>query len=166
MALRKTEISVVISTVEYDQNDVADPATRTVVVDYQRVLSAGTGGNQADRAYVDRSRTYTASTAVDHDLNTYTDSFGNASQAIAKARVVCFRSETTTSGQSFQVGGDSASGPVFGAAADYAIVGPDGLFLLVNPIDGYTVTATTGDIVQITPPAAAVAGTLIIAGSS
>lgn len=166
MASKRTTISVLITQQEYDANDVADPATRTTSLDYQITLPSGTGQVQADRTYVERSDAFVASTAEDEDLAGYTDSFGASAQTIAKVRMIAFRAENTVAGQAWQLGGDAASVPLFGAAADYLNVGPNGLVLIVNPIDGYTVTATTGDIIQVTPPAVACSATLIVAGSS
>lgn len=166
MASKRTTISVLITEQEYDQNDVADPATRTTSLDYQVTLPLGTGQVQADRAYVSRSGAYVASTAQDHDLNPFTDSFGNGSQSIAKLRLLAFRAENTVAGQTWTILGDANSVPILNTAATTMNVGPNGLVLIVNPIDGYTVTAATGDIIQATPPAAATSATLIAAGSS
>jgi len=59
---------------------------------------------------------------------------------------------STTAPDVLHVGGDANAVPLFGAVADYQIVGPGGVLLLVNPTDGWAVTATTGDIIEIANP--------------
>jgi hypothetical protein len=64
------------------------------------------------------------------------------------------------------VGGDANSVPVFGAAADFAKIGPQGFFLAVNPVDGWTVTAATGDVVEVNHNAGTWDHAVILAGRS
>lgn len=165
MPVIRTVVDVRI-TVIHEGTSTYDPPVSEVVAEYHAELPSGTGQGQIDRAYIDE-RTYTASTAVDHDVNTYTDKVGTASQAIGgKTKLIMLRTKNTTAGEQWQLGGDTNAIPVFGAAAHYAKLGPNGLILIVDPIDGIATTAGTGDIMQVTPPAAAVAGQLIVAGTS
>lgn len=164
MPVTRTVVDVRV-TVIHEGSSTYDPPVSEVVADYHVEFPQGTGQGQIDRAYIDE-RTYTASTAVDHDVITYTDKVGGTSQTLAKTKMILLRTKNTTSGEQWQIGGDAASIPVFGAAADYLKLGPNGLLLWVDPVDGITNTATTADIVQVTPPAAAVVGQLIVAGTS
>jgi len=45
-------------------------------------------------------------------------------------------------------------------------VGPDGYLLVWSPIDGYAVTATSADILQIDPGANTIAYDIVIIGTS
>ena len=164
MAVRKLVINVNVEVQEVGDDAFGSPPPRSTVISYQAEIPQGTGSNAVNLAYVDERR-YTASTAVDHDLAPYDDFQGN-SKTIAKAKMIAFQTRNLTSGEQWQIGGDANSVPVFGAAADYLKLGPNGLFLWIDPIDGISVTAGTGDIVQVTPPAAAAVGKLVVVGSS
>ena len=165
MPVKRITVDVVVRVEEVKTVTYGDAPVNEIVIDYHKTFLTGTGQGQADRVYADE-RQYTASTAVDHDVNTYTDTFGTASQAVAKVKLVAVHTKNTTSGQQWQIGGDANSVPLFGAAADYLKLGPEGLLLWVDPIDGIASTASTGDIIQVAPPAAAAVAEVVVAGSS
>jgi hypothetical protein len=165
MAVRKTTVQVRIIVEEYDEGETYTPVGATREIAYNAVFTEGTGQGQANRALYD-DRQYTASTAVDLDVNTYTDDFGQSKAIAGKMRLLAVRTHNTGTGEQWQVGGDTNSIPVFGAAPDYLKLGPNGLLLWVDPIDGITCTAGTGDIMQITPPAVAARAQTLIVGSA
>ncbi|AMV18259.1 hypothetical protein [Planctomyces sp. SH-PL14] len=67
----------------------------------------------------------------------------------AKVYAVEIVNLSTTTGQNIQIGGDTNHVPLFGAPADYLTIGPNGVFLAANCLDGWTVTASTGDVIKI-----------------
>lgn len=67
----------------------------------------------------------------------------------SKVYAVLIQNLSVTTGQNIQIGGDSNHVPIFGAGADYATIGPGGFFYVTSTIDGWTVTAGTGDILKI-----------------
>ena len=119
------------------------------VKEYILNLATGTGANQADLIWSD-----TRSLAITtEDLNldaTLTDSFGTAI-TWAEITGMLFIVNTTTSGVYIKVGGKGATAFFTWAKtnADFVKVGPGGCFLLTSPVDGYAVTTSTADILQI-----------------
>jgi hypothetical protein len=133
-------------------------------ISFDKLLQGGTGQNQLNKAYID-NRAYASATAIDHDLVTFTDKYGVAN-TLTTMKLLALQPKNTTSGEQWQLGGDAANIICFGAVGDYLKVGPAGLILVVDPIDGIAVTATTADIMQVTPPTATnPVATLIVAGS-
>ena len=59
---------------------------------------------------------------------------------------------STTAADKVHLGVNAASVPIFGAAADYVIIGPQGCALLCNPTDGWVVTSSSADIIEIANP--------------
>lgn len=51
-------------------------------------------------------------------------------------------------------------------ATDIVHVGPGGILILTSPVDGYAVTAATGDILKIDSGAATINYTIVIWGRS
>lgn len=130
--------------------------------------ASGTGANQADLVFHD-TRTLALSTAEDLDLagGGLTDQFGTA-LAFAKVKALLIKSAAANGGN-LEVGGDTASVPLFGAAADFIIVKPGGYLFLVAPAAaGYAVTPTSADIIQIANADGAASATydIVIIGTS
>ena len=50
-----------------------------------------------------------------------------------------------------QVGGSASNGfnTWVGAAGDLVTLGPGGIMLIVNPLDKYAITASTGDLLKV-----------------
>jgi hypothetical protein len=67
----------------------------------------------------------------------------------AKVYAVFVKNLATLTGRNIQIGGDSAHVPIFGATNDLITIGPKGVLLAANCLDGWAVTATTGDILKI-----------------
>jgi hypothetical protein len=127
-------------------------------------LAHGTGAGQVDLLYRDTGAPGSGTT-TDIDLaGSLTDQYGDA-VVFAKVKLLWFRSPSTNT-VNFTLFGDAASVPFLGTAATTHIVTPGGLLVMYNPT-GFAVTATTGDILQITVGAAASQSyQLIIAGTS
>jgi hypothetical protein len=90
--------------------------------------------------------------AVELDLaGTLVDAIGQAC-VFATVYAIYIRNRSTTTTDKVHIGGDDASIPLFGAVADYLILPANGVFLVTSPIDGWTVTATSADILEISNP--------------
>jgi hypothetical protein len=90
------------------------------------------------------------------------DLFGDAC-VFAKVYSLLVINLATATTKVVHVGGDSNHLPIFGAGADYAIVGPKGAFQVSSCLDGWTVTAGTGDIVKVANPGGGTAISVAIA---
>lgn len=109
----------------------------------------GTGANQANVIWSDR-RTLTASTTEDLDFagGGLTDAFG-AAIAPTKIRMVLVVSASSNV-QNITLFGDANSVPLLNTAATTVTLQPKGVYLFTAPTAaGVTVTATTGDIIQV-----------------
>lgn len=125
----------------------------------------GTGSSQVDRVFSD---TRSAAAAVDTlDLaGVLTDAFG-ATLTFAKVTGIIIKNKETATGKKLTLGGNANPFlPIFGDATDKLIVGPGGVLVLTGPVDGYAVTAGTGDKLDIDPGANTVAYDIIILGRS
>lgn len=123
----------------------------TLSQQFQNALTVGTSSNQVDRMFRER-KTVSASGTVSYDLTALTDRLGQ-SVSFAKIRGILIYNRETTAGLKLNVGGNAAAlATHVGDASDVIVVGPGGLLLLTSPVDGYAVTATTADILDIENP--------------
>lgn len=130
------------------------------------VLSQGTGNNQADTVFAD-NRTLAGSATEDLDLagGSLSDPVGVA-LTFATVKAILVRAGAGNGGN-IVVGGDINDAPLFSDATDKIPVLPGGTFLWVAPSTGITITASTGDILQIeNTDAAAATYDIIIIGTS
>lgn len=140
-------IKLDIEIVESYTGDLGNPG-KTHRVSKDVVFVNGNGSGQFNKVHSDIA-TAAAGNPVEYDVaGVVTDAQG-AAITMAKLGMIYAENRGTTSGDLMYVGGDANSVPVFGAAADFLKVGPQGFALIVNPIDGWTVTGATGDIVEI-----------------
>lgn len=128
-----------------------DLVSATAPLSYKKSadLASGVAANQADRIFSD-TRTLTASSTEDLDVSggALTDAFG-ATYTIAKLKmlIVCASSANTNNVVIF---GDANSVPVLNTAATTHAIKPGGCAIFFDPsLGGFTVTATTGDIIQV-----------------
>lgn len=145
-----------------------DIGTGTHAVDknYRTTFTNGTGANQANMMWTD-TRTISGSGSDDIDLaGVLTSAFGTTITFTSIKGIVIQAS--SSNGDSISVGGDAtaALANLFAAVNDEIVVAPGGTFAIVNPnADGYAVTASTADILEITNlDAAAVTYDIIIIG--
>lgn len=109
----------------------------------------GTGANQANCLWHDQ-RTLSTASGENLDLTALTNAFGVAT--FTKVKAILIAAVTTDTGYTLQIGGDANSIPIFGAVADYIILGAGGVLLWIDPVDGRTVTGATGDILKVYNP--------------
>lgn len=136
------------------------------VAEFVAQYTSGTGSNKVNRVW---SGTNSSSSASTYDLQ------GSALLSAADGSAVTFpivvgmmiRNRSTTAGQYITVGAGSAPWITWlGASGDAVVVGPSGVLILVSPIDGYATTATTGDILTVTPATGTITHDVILLGRS
>ena len=138
----------------YIDIDISGPTDGVRLQDslaYEKVITDGTGVDQLGQVFFDKARSL-AATNEDLDMNgaTNKDSFLQ-SMALAQMGLVYVRNKDTTAGHTITVSQPAANGipGPFIAASDGIILGADGLFLWVSPTDKVTVTAATGDLINV-----------------
>lgn len=129
----------------------ADGLAQTISIDKTYLWTDGTGSNQLGTAFYDASRAL-ATTNEDIDVTgsaTYT-SLGAALDMNAVGLIYLENLDTDT-GDKFTITQPAANGVpgIFKAASDGIDVGPGGVFLWISPIDKATVTAGTGDLINV-----------------
>jgi hypothetical protein len=112
-------------------------------------MASGVAANQADRVFSDQ-RTLTASSTEDLDVSggALTDP-GGAAFTITKLKmlIVCASSSNTNN---VVILGDANSVPILSTAATTLAIKPGGCAAVFDPsLGGYTVTNSTGDVIQV-----------------
>lgn len=121
----------------------SDGISQRVDISYEKTFTDGTGTNQCQNFWFDESRALNATNET-LDLDGLTDFQGATMTPNAAVKVMFFQNASTTAAELLTLGGGDFASWV-GDATDKVKVGPAGILLLVNPIDGYTITASTGD---------------------
>ena len=153
-------IKLDIEIVESYTGDLGNPG-KTHRVSKDVVFVNGNGSGQFNKVHSD-----IASATTDYDVaGVVTDAQG-AAITMSKLGMIYAENRGTTSGDMMYVGGDANSVLFCGAAADFVKIGPQGFALLVNPVDGWTVTAATGDVVEINHNSGTWDHAVIVAGRS
>lgn len=143
-------------------------AKNAIAVNSLLQLLNGTGADQANQAFSDE-RTLAASTSESLDLaGSLTDAFG-ASITFTKIKGMLVMADEGN-GDNIEVGGAASNGfaSFLGDASDVVLVPPGGLCLLTAPgADGFSVTASTGDLLKINNADSGAAGsyTIVLIGT-
>ena len=135
----------------------------TLRYDFSDSLADGDGVDEADLQWYD-TRSLTGAETLDL-AGILLDAFGDAVD-LAKVRGIIIENTSTVSGEKLTVGNAAANtwvGP-FGAAAHTLDIEPGGVLWLWSPVDGYAVTAGTGDQLKIDAGAATITYRIIIVG--
>lgn len=120
-------------------------------LNFNTALGNGTGLDQANRIFADE-RTLATTASDDFDLaGGLTDIYGQT-LTLTKVKAIVVYNTATVAGEILTVGGGSNPFITWiGDGSDTVKVFPEGLLALVNPsLAGYTVTASTGDILRVT----------------
>ena len=162
-----TNLTLRLLTVFEDDLDLSDPKD-TLNIDWKDSLANGTGTDQADVIWHDQRTVTGASEDIDLAGNVlFKDAFGNTITFV-KVKAVFIHNTSTTATETLSVGG--AAGTQFsnwvGAVNDEVNVGPDGLFMLWSPTDGYAVGAGATDLLKIDPGADTIIYDIVIIGTS
>lgn len=136
----------------YDRD--SDLTTLKQVVDYtsSSAYTNGTASHQVNGFYAD-TRTL-AATSENFDLNAGSTTDGYTDSLIfTNIKFLYIKNKSLTSGQNLVLSGDwlgfATTGPI--SASGTVTIGPGGVFVLDNPIDGYPVgSAATQDVLTVT----------------
>ena len=111
-------------------------------------LATGTGTSQADYMFTD-TRTIAASSNEDLDLAAaLSDAFGTTLTFVKVKAILIKAADGNTN--NVRVTRPASNGvPLFLAASDGLDVTPGGVFLFIAPGAGVTVTAATGDLINV-----------------
>lgn len=144
-----TEITAKIVTKQVGSNDLG-----TVTFDMSKNdktnMATGTAAGKADQIFAD-TRTLTASATEDLDLaGSLVDALGTT-LTFAKIKAIYIKASSGNT-NNVEVTPAAANGFVgpFNAAADQIDIAPGGTFLVTAPSAGWTVTASTADLLTIT----------------
>lgn len=108
----------------------------------------GSAAAQADKVFAD-TRTLAASTTEDLDLAGSLVGIDGAAFAPAKVKAILITADAANTND-VHVGGDANGlAGLFGALPDFLVIKPGGAFMWAAPSGGLTVTAGTGDILQV-----------------
>lgn len=122
-----------------------------VLKDYSQLFGAGTGANQASQQWHSLSRTLGASASENLDLaGVLTNAFGQV-VTFTKIKALGIKAAAGNTND-VVVGGAASNGFItwVGGATHTVKVKPGGFMLLIAPdVNGYAVTAGTGDILQV-----------------
>ena len=125
---------------------------------YTDSLASGTGTAQADLFWDDsRSVGVGADDDIDMAALTCTDVFG-AVLTFAEIRGIMIKNTSVAAGEDLAIGGGGATEWLawVGAAGDYVVLHPDGLFLYTAPVDGsLPIVGAATDMLRITGNGAA-----------
>lgn len=147
-------------------NDLAAPTVKLKLSTASTRLDDGTAASQADKLFMDQ-RTVAGSGNEDLNLTTLVDHFGVA-LALAKVKSILIKA---ASGNTDDVVVSPAAtngflGP-FGDASDALSVPPGGSIMLNAPVNGWAVTATTADLINVAAGGAtAVTYDVVLVGTS
>lgn len=124
----------------------------------------GTGTGQVDKVFADDLALTT--TPTDLDLAGGSNVKDPASQADQTFAVLHAIIVENTGANNVVLGGDANSVPIFDAAADSLTIKPGGVVIIATApgTDGWTVTAGTGDIIQLAAGASTTTARVVLVG--
>lgn len=161
------KVKVTFNLVESKNNDLV--AQSTGPINFEDVLSLvhGTSANQADLVWSD-SGSVASGTPVTVDLRgSLTSILDGGAVSFVEVVGLYIKNKSTTTSQNLQIGGGSNPWIThLGASGDVIVLGPGGRLLLESPLDGYAVTAGTGDILQIASSSGTISYDVVIYGRS
>lgn len=161
----KTDFSV---TLKAKEEEVCDLGTSrlTHTFAWSEFFAAGATASKFDRVYSD-SATAAASAATYDVLGGLNSVLTGDPGSFVTLTGILIRNKSTTSTEILSIGG--GSNPIaglWGAGGDLIKLGPGGTFVWLDPVDGVTPVAGTGDILQIDPGADTIAFDLVLLGRS
>lgn len=166
MATTLTSKLVLSLTASLVNDNTLAPGTSSLSNSTTLSFADGTAINQANRMYANRLALSTTPTDLDFS-GSLADPLGNTI-TFAKINGIFIKNLSSVAAEIVSVGGDAASVAGWvGAVNDLVKVGPGGVFALFNPaLAAYTVTATTGDILQLVADSGTPSVDIVVIGRS
>lgn len=146
-------------------DDLSTPQD-AATLDVSDTLANGTGSAQADVIWRDQ-RTL-AATSEDLDLAGVLTNVWGATVTFVKVKTILIKNTNTSTTKLLAVGGAAATqfSNWVASVTDIVNIGPDGVFLLHSPIDGYAVGAGATDKLKIDAGANTITYKIVIIGTS
>ena len=128
-------------------NGAAGDGRMPVDFTYDQTFTDGTAAAQVGYIYQKLARSL-AGTNETLDLDGETDFQGVAMSGNNNVKLLLLHNNNTTPGVTLTMGGGDFVGPLVDTS-DLGRTGANGLILMVNPTDGWPITASTGDGLKI-----------------
>lgn len=128
--------------------------------------ATGTSSNQQDLVYQD-TRSIAATTSTIDLAGSLTSPIAGTAITMVEVTYICITNKSTTTGEVLSVG--AGSNPLLNwvmATGDGVKIGPGGSLVISSPIDGFAVTAGTGDILTLNSGSATISVDILILGRS
>ena len=143
--------SVLVHSIDYDTGE----------------LASGTTGSLQDRVWSDLQSVANGAPDTWDLAGTLTSELSGATVTFVEVTGFWIRNKSTTTGEILEVG--AGSNPLLNwikATGDATKIGPGGVYLHTSPIDGFAVTAGTGDVLTITSASGTISYEIAIWGRS
>ena len=160
----KTDLNISIKALEESSQDLGT-ASMTHALSLIKGYGNGTSAGQFDVVYSDTHSAAGAAKTYDV-LGSLTDVFGSSISFVTLCGIIV-KNKSTTSTEILTIG--AGSNPIVNmwiATGDGIKVGPSGMFVWFDPIDGIAPVAGTGDILTIDPGADTIEFDIILLGRS
>lgn len=154
--LNGVRVTIQVEGASYSSTAGVNGAVASIAQRVERYWAQGTSAGQVDKVFHDSLSVGTSPTDLDlAGGSNVKDPASQADQTLTRLHGVLIRN--THASQTLTIGGDSAGVPVFDDVSDEITLAAGEVFLWMaaDGTDGVTVTATTGDIVQLTGSASA-----------
>lgn len=125
--------------------DLETPAV-FIAANEDQDYNAGTGSQQGDQWFTD-SRTLAATSETLDLTSSLTNAFGVTCD-FASIKEIWVANTSTTSTENLTLSGNAMLG-LMGNATHEQVVRPKGIWVVSSPVDGFTITNTTGDQLTI-----------------
>lgn len=166
MSVTKCKVTIRIEVTETGSHDFATPVN-PIVYDKVYEFTPGTSANQVDTVWGDAASLAASASELDV-TGGLTAAITGSAVSFAEIAVLLVENTTTTTANTLQVG-DAGTNPIstlHEAATNRSVIGPGGLMLLINPIDGYACTGGSADTLRIDPGANTVGHKTLLVGRS
>jgi len=129
-------------------------------------LASGTAASQQDMVWSDTRSAAASADALDL-AGSLTSQLDGSTLTFVEITGIIIRNKSTTTTEVLTIG--AGSNPLLNwvnATGDAVVLGPGGVFVITSPIDGYGVTAGTGDVLTIDPGSDTISYDILILGRS
>lgn len=132
---------------KFTQDPDLTTAAETIAISKAQTYTDGSSADQANQPWSDEIEL--AATSGNLDLaGGLTDAFGNTI-TYTSVKELMIHNTSTTAGQDITISGTFMDNNLLGGGSSTVILGPSGVFMVASPIDGFTVTAGSGDILTV-----------------